>query len=81
MIRPHATSDLRPTTTQGQTFDGTGARPGGEHAPGHLTAAVRLERDFGVARATVQKVTAALREDGLIRAETGMGSFATDRTR
>ncbi|MGW3075078.1 MULTISPECIES: GntR family transcriptional regulator [unclassified Kitasatospora] len=53
----------------------------GEYAPGHLISAVQLERDFGVARATVQKVTAALREDGLIRTETGMGSFVTDRTK
>ncbi|MFC5668250.1 GntR family transcriptional regulator [Kitasatospora misakiensis] len=52
----------------------------GEYPPGYLISAVQLERDFGVARATVQKVTSALREDGLIRTETGMGSFVTDRT-
>ncbi|GAA3004954.1 hypothetical protein GCM10010519_40980 [Streptomyces lactacystinicus] len=53
----------------------------GEYPPGHLISAVQLERDFDVARATVQKVTAALRKDGLIRTEPGMGSFVTDRTK
>ncbi|MET9617147.1 GntR family transcriptional regulator [Kitasatospora indigofera] len=52
----------------------------GEYPPGHLISAAQLEQDFGVARATVQKVTASLRADGLIRTEFGMGSFVLDRT-
>ncbi|WP_329565375.1 GntR family transcriptional regulator [Kitasatospora sp. NBC_01266] len=51
----------------------------GEYPPGHLISAAQLEQDFGVARATVAKVTAALRDERLIRTETGMGSFVTDR--
>ncbi|MFJ8437277.1 GntR family transcriptional regulator [Kitasatospora sp. NPDC094019] len=52
----------------------------GEYPPGYLISAVQLERDYGVARATVQKVTAALRAEGLVRTETGMGSFVTGPT-
>jgi DNA-binding GntR family transcriptional regulator len=36
---------------------------------------VTLESEFGVARETVRKATAALRSDGLIVTGRGMGSF------
>ncbi len=38
-----------------------------------------MEQEFGVARVTVRKVTAALRKDGLIVTTPGMGSFVTER--
>lgn len=50
----------------------------GEYAPRTLISEVRLEQEFGVARITVRKATAALREDGLIITTPGMGSFVTD---
>ncbi|WP_420822732.1 GntR family transcriptional regulator [Streptomyces atratus] len=39
---------------------------------------VQLEVEFGVARGTVRKVTAALRAEGLIVTTAGMGSFVAD---
>ncbi|MFG3439274.1 hypothetical protein ACGF0J_18680 [Nonomuraea sp. NPDC047897] len=39
--------------------------------------AVALIEEFGIANATGQKVMRALRADGLIRTEPGMGSFVT----
>ncbi|MEV5873694.1 GntR family transcriptional regulator [Streptomyces sp. NPDC052101] len=50
----------------------------GEYAPRTLISEVRLEQEFGVARITVRKATAALREDGLIITTPGMGSFVAD---
>jgi GntR family transcriptional regulator len=47
----------------------------GEYPPHHLISEVRLEAEFGVARVTVRKATAALREEGLILTTRGMGSF------
>lgn len=47
----------------------------GEYPPRHLISEVKLEQEFGVARVTVRKVTAALREEGLIATVPGMGSF------
>ncbi|MEU0564566.1 hypothetical protein ABZ297_04070 [Nonomuraea sp. NPDC005983] len=38
---------------------------------------VALIEEFGIANATGQKVMRALRADGLIRTEPGMGSFVT----
>lgn len=52
----------------------------GEYPPGHLISEVRMEQEFGVARVTVRKVTAALRADGLIITTPGMGSFVTARS-
>ncbi len=49
----------------------------GEYPPRHLVSEVRLEQEFGVARMTVRKVTAALREEGLITTTPGMGSFVS----
>ncbi|MBO0657000.1 GntR family transcriptional regulator [Streptomyces triculaminicus] len=49
----------------------------GEYQPNHLVSEVLLEQEFGVARGTVRKVTAALREEGLIVTTHGMGSFVT----
>ncbi|MEI5524784.1 winged helix-turn-helix domain-containing protein [Streptomyces brasiliscabiei] len=51
----------------------------GEYPPRTMISEVRLEQEFGVARTTVRKVTAALRADGLITTTPGMGSFVTDR--
>jgi DNA-binding GntR family transcriptional regulator len=50
----------------------------GEYAPRHLVSEVQLEHEFGVARTTVRKATAALREEGLIVTTPGMGSFVRD---
>ncbi|MEU7224978.1 GntR family transcriptional regulator [Streptomyces chrestomyceticus] len=49
----------------------------GEYPPRHLISEVKLEQEFGVARVTVRKVTAALREEGLITTTPGMGSFVS----
>ncbi|RSO05446.1 GntR family transcriptional regulator [Streptomyces sp. WAC 06783] len=49
----------------------------GEYPPRHLISEVKLEQEFGVARVTVRKATAALREEGLIVTTPGMGSFVT----
>ncbi|MEU1373241.1 GntR family transcriptional regulator [Streptomyces triculaminicus] len=49
----------------------------GEYPPNHLISETRLEQEFDVARVTVRKVTAALREEGLIVTTHGMGSFVT----
>ncbi|MFC5721405.1 GntR family transcriptional regulator [Streptomyces gamaensis] len=47
----------------------------GEYPVHHKISEVRMEQEFGVARGTVRKVTAALREEGLIVTTPGMGSF------
>lgn len=47
----------------------------GEYPVNHLISETRLEQEFGVARVTVRKVTAALRKEGLIVTTPGMGSF------
>nr|WP_050502014.1 GntR family transcriptional regulator [Streptomyces monomycini] len=49
----------------------------GEYPPRHLISEVKMEQEFGVARVTVRKVTAALREEGLITTMPGMGSFVS----
>ncbi|OKK02922.1 GntR family transcriptional regulator [Streptomyces sp. CB03234] len=51
----------------------------GEYPPRHLISEVRLEQEYGVARITVRKATAALREEGLITTTPGMGSFVAER--
>ncbi|WP_327728684.1 GntR family transcriptional regulator [Streptomyces sp. NBC_00487] len=51
----------------------------GEYPPRRMISEVRLEQEFGVARVTVRKVTAALRADGLITTTPGMGSFVAER--
>ncbi len=50
----------------------------GELPPLTLISEVQLEADFGVARGTVRKATAALRDEGLIVTTPGMGSFVRD---
>ncbi|MFG2311178.1 GntR family transcriptional regulator [Streptomyces sp. NPDC048566] len=51
----------------------------GELPPRTLVSEVQLEAEFGVARGTVRKATAALREEGLITTTAGMGSFVAGR--
>ncbi|WTO92653.1 winged helix-turn-helix domain-containing protein [Streptomyces sp. NBC_00208] len=43
--------------------------------PRALVSEVQLEAEFGVARGTVRKATAVLREEGLLVTTPGMGSF------
>ncbi len=50
----------------------------GELQPRALVSEVQLEAEFGVARGTVRKATAALREEGLIITTPGLGSFVAD---
>ncbi len=52
----------------------------GEYAAGYQITLSLIEAEFGVARATAQKVTAALAREGLVRTELGMGSFVLGRT-
>ncbi|MGW3114421.1 GntR family transcriptional regulator [Streptomyces sp. NPDC001091] len=47
--------------------------------PRTLVSEVQLEAEFGVARGTVRKATAALRDEGLITTTPGMGSFVADQ--
>lgn len=51
----------------------------GEYPPRTMISEVRLEQEFGVARVTVRKVTAALRTEGLIITTPGMGSFVAEK--
>ncbi|WP_407706043.1 GntR family transcriptional regulator [Streptomyces yaizuensis] len=51
----------------------------GEYQPRHRLSEVQLEAEFAVARVTVRKATAALREQGLITTVAGMGSFIAER--
>ncbi len=51
----------------------------GEYPVRGLISEVKLEQEFGVARETVRKATAALREEGLIVTTRGMGSFVAER--
>ncbi|MGW1963611.1 GntR family transcriptional regulator [Streptomyces sp. NPDC001935] len=51
----------------------------GELPPRSLISEVQLEAEFGVARGTVRKATAALREEGLLVTTPGMGSFVRDQ--
>ncbi|PKT71877.1 GntR family transcriptional regulator [Streptomyces populi] len=50
----------------------------GELQPRTLVSEVQLEAEFGVARGTVRKATAALRDEGLLVTTPGMGSFVAD---
>lgn len=50
----------------------------GQYPPRTMISEVRLEQEFGVARTTVRKVTAALRAEGLITTTPGMGSFVAE---
>jgi DNA-binding GntR family transcriptional regulator len=51
----------------------------GEYPPRHLISEVQMEQEFEVARGTARKVTAALREEGLIVTTPGMGSFVAGK--
>lgn len=52
----------------------------GELPPRTLVSEVQMEAEFGVARGTVRKVTAALREEGLLVTTPGMGSFVAEQS-
>jgi len=48
----------------------------GEYAAGErIPSVLALVEEFGVTQVTIRKAIAALREDGWIRTETGMGSY------
>ncbi|MFC4007951.1 GntR family transcriptional regulator [Nonomuraea purpurea] len=52
----------------------------GKRAPGdQVPSVLRLQQMYGIATSTGQKVHRALRKDGLIRTEPGMGSFVAER--
>ncbi|MFF1689165.1 MULTISPECIES: GntR family transcriptional regulator [unclassified Streptomyces] len=51
----------------------------GEYPIHALISEVKLEAEFGVARDTVRKATAALRAEGLIVTTRGMGSFVAGK--
>lgn len=51
----------------------------GEYPVRGLISEVKLEQEFGVARETVRKATAALRQEGLLITTRGMGSFVAER--
>lgn len=52
----------------------------GELRPGdQVPSVLQLQATYGIATSTGQKVHRALRADGLIRTEPGMGSFVTER--
>jgi GntR family transcriptional regulator len=51
----------------------------GEYPPrSRVPSTVALMGEFGIANVTAQKVLKALREDGLIYTEVGMGSFVVE---
>lgn len=52
-----------------------GTYPAGSRVP----SVVQLTEEFGIAAVTAQKVMRALREEGSIRTEVGMGSYVTDQ--
>ncbi|MGQ4513728.1 GntR family transcriptional regulator [Streptomyces sp. DW26H14] len=58
---------------RGRIADGTYA------ARSRVPSVLQLQAEFGIATATGQKVHRALREEGLIYTEPGMGSFVTSR--
>lgn len=51
----------------------------GQYKPGErIPSLIDIVQEFGIANATAQKVMRALRADGLIHTEPGMGSFVAD---
>lgn len=52
-----------------------GTYPAGSRIP----SVVELSTEFGVAASTAQKVLAHLKEEGLVRAEVGLGTFVADQ--
>jgi DNA-binding GntR family transcriptional regulator len=52
----------------------------GTYPPGsRVPSVVQLTAEFGIAAVTAQKVMRALRDEGVIRTELGMGSYVTGR--
>ncbi|MFB1048087.1 GntR family transcriptional regulator [Streptomyces chrestomyceticus] len=69
---------VRPRSKWEQIADEVRSRiTSGAYPPRHLISEVKLEQEFGVARVTVRKATAALREEGWIVTTPGLGSFVT----
>ena len=58
---------------QARIEDGT--YPAGARVP----SVVELSTEFGVAASTAQKVLRHLKEEGLVRAEVGLGTFVADQ--
>jgi len=52
-----------------------GTYPVGSRVP----SVVELSTEFGIAASTAQKALTHLKNEGLIRAEVGLGSFVSDR--
>ncbi|MEU8525234.1 GntR family transcriptional regulator [Streptomyces sp. NPDC048629] len=53
---------------------------GGTYPPRtRVPSVLQLQAEFGIAAATGQKVHRALRSEGLIYTEPGLGSFVADR--
>lgn len=52
-----------------------GTYPAGSKVP----SVVEISTEFGVAASTAQKVMAHLKEQSLVRAEVGLGTFVADR--
>lgn len=46
-----------------------------------IPSITHLEQEFGVARGTVRKVRDKLKEEGLLKAIPGKGTFVVDRSR
>ena len=52
----------------------------GTYPPGsRVPSVVQITAEFGIAAVTAQKVLRALREEGTVRTEVGMGSYVTGR--
>ncbi|MFJ8852330.1 GntR family transcriptional regulator [Streptomyces sp. NPDC102437] len=59
----------------------TGRIADGTYAPGsRVPSVVEIAAEWDVAASTAQKVLAALKAEGLVRSEVGLGTFVADQT-